>query len=310
MPQWALLLLLALLAVATALFWLGRVPSAAALVVHSAPLVRTLQFSARVATASRVDVGATVTGRVARVLVQEGGLVKAGETLLELEDAEWRAALAQALAGEQQAAARLAGLRSTGRSGVRASVVQAESVLQAARNELQRTQELVQRGFLSAAKLDEAQRGLAVSQAQQDAAKAQAGANEDLGTDVQQANAQLALAQASTQAARARLTQTRLAAPADGRVLTRSVEPGQIVQPGRALVTLALSGALQLVAPVDERFLQQLQPGQTARVRADAYPEQSFEAQVLSLAPLVDAQRGSVDVKFSVPQPRPICVKT
>ena len=125
MPQWALLLLLALLAVATALFWLGRVPSAAALVVHSAPLVRTLQFSARVATASRVDVGATVTGRVARVLVQEGGLVKAGETLLELEDAEWRAALAQALAGEQQAAARLAGLRSTGRSGVRASVVQA-----------------------------------------------------------------------------------------------------------------------------------------------------------------------------------------
>ena len=133
MPKWWLLvLLLALLAVALAvgLFW--RAPAAAALVVQAAPLVRTLQFSARVATASRVDVGATVTGRVSGVQVREGAQVKAGDVLLELEDAEWRAALAQSLAGEQQAAARLAGLRSTGRSGVRAGVAQTESVLLAA----------------------------------------------------------------------------------------------------------------------------------------------------------------------------------
>jgi HlyD family secretion protein len=111
------------------------------------------------------------------------------------------------------------------------------------------------------------------------------------------------VAQAATQAARSRLAQTVISAPADGRVLTRAVEPGQIVQPGRALFTLALSGQLQLLAPVDERYLQQLQPGQAAQVRADAFPEQRFAAQVLSIAPLVDAQRGSVDVKFVVPQP-------
>jgi len=279
-----------------------RAPAATALVVQAAPLVRTLQFSARVATPSRVDVGATVTGRVARVQVREGAQVQPGAVLLELEDAELRAALAQALAGEQQAAARLAGLRSTGRSTAQAGVAQADSVLLAAQTELRRTQELVQRGFLSPARLDEVQRAVSVAQAQQAAARAQAGAIEERGTDVQQALGQQALAQATTQAARARLAQTVLMAPAAGRVLSRSVEPGQIVQPGRALFTLALTGPVQLVAPVDERFLQQLQPGQAAQVRADAFPDQRFAAQVLSIAPLVDAQRGSVELKFSVAQ--------
>lgn len=306
LPKWWLLVLL--LAVLTAALALGlylRAPTAAALVVQTAPLVRTLQFSARVATASRVDVGATVTGRVSRVQVREGAQVKAGDMLLALEDAEWRAALAQALAGEQQSMARLAGLRSTGRSGVRAGVAQAESVLVAAGNDLRRTQELVQRGFLSAAKLDEAQRAVSVAQAQRAAALAQAGAIDERGTEVHQAQAQLAQAQATTQVAQARLAQAIVTAPADARVLMRSVEPGQIVQPGRALFTLALTGSLQLVAPVDERFLQQLQPGQAAQVRADAFPDQRFAAQVLSISPLVDAQRGSVEVKFSVPQVPP-----
>ena len=235
--------------------------------------------------------------------MREGALVAAGATLLQLEDAELRAALAQAVATEQQSAARLAGLRSTGRSGAQAGVAQADSVLLAAQAELRRTQDLVARDFLSAARLDEAQRGVSVAQAQQTAARAQASANEDRGTDVLQAQAQVTVAQAATQAARSRLAQTVISAPADGRVLMRAVETGQIAQPGRALFTLALSGQLQLLAPVDERYLQQLQPGQAAQVRADAFPDQRFAAQVLSIAPLVDAQRGSVDVKFAVPQP-------
>ena len=302
LSKWWLLAVLAVLVTALALWLRWRAPAVAAVEVQAAPLVRTLQFSGRVATASRVDAGATVTGRVSSVLLREGALVKSGDVLLTLEDAELRATLAQAVAAELQSAARLAGLRSTGRSGVRAGVAQAESVLLAARNDLQRTQELVQRGFLSAAKLDESQRAVSVAEAQRIAALAQADANEERGTDVRQAQAQLAAAQANTQFARARLAQAIVTAPADGRVLTRSVEPGQIVQPGRALFTLALTGSLQLVAPVDERFLQQLQPGQGAQVRADAFPDQRFAAQLLSISPLVDAQRGSVDVKFSVSQ--------
>ena len=103
-------------------------------------------------------------------------------------------------------------------------------------------------------------------------------------------------------AAQARLAQATLVAPADARVLVREVEPGQIVQPGKALLSLALAGPTQLVAQVDERFLEQLQLGQPAWVVADAFAGQRFAARVLSIAPAVDAQRGAIEVKFSIEQ--------
>ncbi len=175
-------------------------------------------------------------------------------------------------------------------------------MLVAARAELQRTTDLVSQGFLSEARLDEARRAVAVAEAQLEGARAQQAALAEPGADVAQAQAQLALATGARAAAEARLAEAVLRAPADARVLTRLVEPGQIVQPGRALLTLALSGPLQLVAQVDERYLGQLQPGQTASVLADAYPNERFAARVLTIAPLVDAQRGAVEVKFALPQ--------
>ncbi|BDI04545.1 efflux RND transporter periplasmic adaptor subunit [Sphaerotilus microaerophilus] len=302
--------LIALLVAAAALaggvaFWQLRAPAATAVQLQPAPLLRTLQFSARVAALSRVELGSTLTGRVVEVKVREGERVRPGERLLQLENDELRAALAQAQAGEQQAAARLAGLRSTGRSAAQAGVAQAESVLLAAQAELKRSQDLIAQGFLSPAKLDDAQRAVSVAQAQRDSARAQATAIGDQGSDVAQAQAQLALAQAATQSARARLAQTTVTAPAAAQVLDRLVEPGQIVQPGRALLALALDGPTELLAQVDERYLEQLQVGQGAAVLADAFPGQRFTARVRSIAPLVDAQRGAVEVRFAVDAPVP-----
>ena len=279
-----------------------RAPLRAALQVQSAPLVRTLQFSARVATPSRVELGSTVTARVRRVLVDEGAAVQAGQVVLELEDDELRAALLQAQAGEQQAAARLAGQRSSGRSTVQAALAQADAVLVAAQAELQRTQDLVARGFLSAARLDEARRAADVAAAQRNSAQAQLAANAEQGSDTAQAQAQLATARAATQVAAARLAQAVLRAPAAGQVLLRAVEPGQIVQPGKLLLTLALTAPPELLAQVDERELEQLRAGQVASVVADAYPGRRFAARVLRIAPLVDAQRGAVEVTLA-PQP-------
>ena len=297
--------LLALLVPAWLAWWTLRPPQASTINASMAPLVRTLQFSARVATSSRVEVGSTLTARVREVLVSEGAPVAVGDVLVRLEDDELRSALAQAEASERQAQARLSGLRSTGRLTVQANVTQAESVLLAARADLQRTQGLVGQGFLSQSRLDEARRAVGVAQAQLDAARAQREANTDTGTDVTQAQAQLAVASAARQSAQVRLKEAAITAPAKGRVLARAVEPGQIVQPGRALLTLALSGPLQLVAQVDERYLEQLAPGQQASVLADAYPTQAFRAQVLSIAPVVDAQRGAIEVKFSLQAPVP-----
>ena len=292
------LALLALLAAALGGWWWWRGVQVEATTLQRAPLVRTLQFSARVATLSRVEIGSTVTGRVAQVLVDEGAQVRQGQLLVQLESDEQRAALAQAVAAEQQAQARLAGLLSSGRSAAQAALAQAEATLAAARHSFARAQQLLAEGFYSAAQLDEARRALGVAQAQQDNARAQVQANADAGTEVVQAQAQVALARAATAAAQARLAQLALRAPTDARVLLRAVEPGQIVQPGKALLGLALAGPTQLVAQVDERFLDQLQTDQPATVVADAFPAQRFAARVLSIAPAVDAQRGAIEVKF------------
>lgn len=297
-----------LLAVAAGAFvaWTRlRAPAVPAVQVQAAPLLRTLQFSARVATLSRVDVGSTITGRVAQVLVREGDAARRGQVLVRLESEELRAALAQAEANERQAQARLAGLRSTGRAGADAALDQADANLRNARAELARARQLVEDGFVSASRLDDARRAVAVAEAQHQAAQAQKRANADGGTDVAQAQAQLAVARAASTAARARLEQADIVAPADARVLTRQVEPGQIVQPGKALLGLALAGPTQLIAQVDERFLDQLAVGQQAAVVADAFPSQRFAARVLSLAPAVDAQRGALEVKFAPLPPAP-----
>lgn len=285
--------------VVAGVLWL-RGPQVEVIELHRAPLVRTLQFSARVATLSRVDVGSTVTGRVGEVRVVQGATVRAGDILVQLEDQEWRAALAQAEAAQHQAQARLAGLRSSGRTTAQATLGQVEATERTAQAALARAQQLVVQGFFSAAQADEARRAATVAQEQVRSARAQVQANADGGTDLVQAQAQLEAARAATLAAQARLAQATLRAPTDARVLLRSVEPGQIVQPGKALMSLALVGPTQLVAQVDERFLEQLRPGQTAAVLADAFPAQRFTARVLSLAPAVDAQRGAIEVKFAL----------
>ncbi|MCU0774899.1 MAG: efflux RND transporter periplasmic adaptor subunit [Ideonella sp.] len=296
---------LVLLVGAAVVVWQARPVAIPAVEVRSAPLVRTVQFSGRVATTARVDIGATITGRVASVAVAEGAAVRRGDVLLELETAELGAAVAQAVAGERQAAARLAGLQATGRATAAAAVAQAESVLVAARAELRRTEELIATGFVSPARLDEARRAVAVAEAQLAGARAQAQAVAENGSEIDQARAQLAVARSARSAAEARLAQSRITAPTDARVLSRAVEPGQIVQPGRALMSLALDAPVQLVAPVDERFLEQLRVGQPAAVLADAYPSRRFAARVASIAPRIDAQRGAVEVKLDLDGPAP-----
>jgi HlyD family secretion protein len=285
-------------------WWVNRSISVASITASKAPLVRTLQFSAKVVTSSRVDIGSTLTGRVLKVMVTEGALVKKSDVLVELESEELKATLDQAHASERQATARLSGIRSSGRNTVLAAGAQADSVLLAAQADLKRTQALVAKGFISEARLDEALRATAVAKAQLDSAQAQITANAERGSDIAQAQAQQILAIAAVAAAKARLAQAMLTAPADAKVLTRMVEPGQIVQPGRALLSLALTSQLQFLAQVDERYLNQLKVGQTASVVADAFPNQRITAHVQAIAPLVDAQRGAVEIKLSLP-PQP-----
>ena len=70
--------ILAALLAGSLVWWTTRATTVPTFSLRLVPLLRTLQFSGRVATLSRVDVGSTVTGRVARVAVTGGALVKKG----------------------------------------------------------------------------------------------------------------------------------------------------------------------------------------------------------------------------------------
>ena len=94
-----------------------------------------------------------------------------------------------------------------------------------------------------------------------------------------------------------------IVAPADGIILRRSAEPGDVVQPGQTLLVLARDGRTRLVVQVDENNLAHLAVGQLATASADAFAGQRFAAKVLSIAPSIDADRGTIEVKLEVPEP-------
>ncbi|MFN9449922.1 MAG: biotin/lipoyl-binding protein, partial [Rubrivivax sp.] len=129
--RWLAVTALLLLGLVAAVVMRLQAPSLPALALQSAPLQRSLQFSARASSRARVELGATVTGRVQQVKVQAGDAVKAGDVLLTLEADDAQANLAQALAAEQQAGARLEGLRQSGRSVAQAGTSQAQANLAA-----------------------------------------------------------------------------------------------------------------------------------------------------------------------------------
>ncbi|CAG0989732.1 Macrolide export protein MacA [Burkholderiales bacterium] len=268
-------------------------------------LKQSVVVSGRVLAPAKVEIGSTITGRVVSVGVDDGDRVRAGQVLVRLESAELAAALAQAQAAERASATRIRQWRSVGVPNAREQLAQAEANATMAESEHARQNALFAQGFIGQARLDESRRALSVAQSQLAAARAAVAANRDDGAERQLLEDQLATARATRDAAAAKLAQTSIASPADGIVLDRSVEPGDIAQPGRTLIVLALDGPVRLVAPIDEKNLAVLRPGQPARVSADAFPGTRFDAVLDTLSPGIDLQRGTVEAKFSVAAPPP-----
>jgi HlyD family secretion protein len=169
--------------------------------------------------------------------------------------------------------------------------------------ELARVEKLAATGLVARIDLDEARRNVEIARAQKNAADAQQTATGPRGVDSSIALSALAESQAQLSGALARLEQTRVVAPKDGTILLRTVEPGYTVQPGTTLFEMAADGETQLVIEPDERNLAWIRLGQKARVSADAYPQNIFDAEVSYIAPAIDPQRGSIEVRLRVPEP-------
>jgi HlyD family secretion protein len=268
--------------------------------------VQSVVASGRVETPHRVDLGAQITGTVLRVPVAEGQAVAAGTVLIELEATEQRATVRQAELAVLQARARLRQLRELQAPLAEQSLGQARANHALARQALQRNRELLAQGFIGQAALDESLRAEQVAAAQLRSAEQQLAAAGPDGSDTALAEAALAQAQAGVEAALARLRYASIVAPVAGTLITRNVEPGDVVQPGKVLMVLSPTsptGDTQLVVQIDEKNLRLLKLGQPALASADAFPAQRFPAELVYINPSVDAQRGAIEVKLRVASP-------
>jgi len=283
----------------------ARPPRVAVARAARRPLTQTLVVSGRVLPPIRVNIGAMVTGTVARRLVEDGQRVRAGEALLLLDDAEARAAAAQARAAVSQARVKLEQLRSVGLPLAVEGLNQAQLTFDRAERELERVQKLADEGIVTATQLDDTRKAMAMARSQLQAASVQQAGSGPAGVEERTARAALEQAEAAEAAATVRLAQTTLRASGDGVIIGRSVEAGNIVQPGSTLLVLAVDGPTLLTIEPDERNLSAIWMGQTAFASADAYPSQKFPATVSFIGAAVDPQRGTVEVRLSVPTPPP-----
>lgn len=292
--------------VLAAVLFLALRPKAVAVdILHlaAADMQTSVVASGRVLPPAKVEIGATITARVEKVLVREGARIAADQLLVELERGELAAAAAQARAAVARAKARVSSVQTLALPTAQAGLKQAEANLLQAERDDKRNRDLLAKGFISQARVDESERQLDVARSQLSSAKAQAGAQAANGAEAQQAQSQLAEAVAALEATEAKLAQTRIRAPAAGVVLERLVEPGDIAQPGRRMMSLALDGPVRLIVQVDEKNLPLIRQGAVAMATADAFPAERFEAVVNYISPGIDATRGSVELRLDVARP-------
>lgn len=264
-------------------------PVVEAYAVVEGPLVANVVATGRVETPSRVTIGSEIVGTVAERLVTDGDRVTAGQVIARLRDDE-------ALARVREAEAALAQLESRDRPAAQAALREAEARLAQAGREAERQRDLAARGLIARQLQEQADESLAVARAQAERARVDARAAAPGGTDETVLRQRL-------ETARASLDRTRIRSLVDGVVLRRLAEPGDVVGAGRGIVEVARDGEIEIVAQVDERNLGTLALGQTALGSADAFPEQRFDAEIRFIAPGIDAQTGTVEVRLVVPTP-------
>ncbi len=254
--------------------------------VAERPLVQTVVATGRVVAVSRAQIGSPVTGVVIERRVREGDRVQAGDVLAVLRADDMEAAV-------RDAEAALAQLQQSTRPQAQAALREAEARLTQATREAQRRRELFQQQAIAREEMEQAIQAETTARANAEQARLTA-------RSLLAGNPAEAAARARVASSKAQLAKTTIRAEVAGTVLTRNAEPGDLVQPGRILFEIAQTGDTEIQVPLDEKNLEVLAIGQTAMCIADAYPARPFPAKVGFIAPSVDPQRGTVDIRLTV----------
>lgn len=253
-----------------------------------------------------VPVLAKVGGYVEAVSVSENDHVAAGQPLVQINEDELRQRLLQAQA--ELAAAQAAAGSATGAGQAGAQVAQAErqraaltAQVEAARanamkaeRDLQRTEGLAEKQIVSRQQLDAARTAAAAARAALNALEAQqAGAVANITgaqAGVKLARARVQAAQAAVENARLQLAYARVTAPVSGKVAKRAVEPGQLLQPGQAIMTIVADTGVYVNANFKETQLADIKPGAHVTLDVDAYDHCEAEGLVESISAATGSQ--------------------
>lgn len=226
---------------------------------------------------TRASVAAKVAGRLASLSVDGGSVVRRGEVIARLENADYQAAVAEARAN----------LRSA-----EASLIEATTERDQAARESRRTVQI------------HSERPELISAQDAEAANSRTGQAD---ARVRAAAARVEAARAAMGFAEATLENTYIRAPFSGTVLRKEAEVGEVVAPSvgggltrGAVVTMADLSTLEVEVDVNEAYIARVHSGQDARITLDAYPDTAFRGSVRQVVPTADRQRATVQVKVSI----------
>jgi len=257
-----------------------------------------------------IKIGSELSGRLKAVNVEEGDAIRRGQTLAELENADYRAQVessrANVLAKEAVLRKVVNGARRQERDEAWSSVNEAKAVMENAQSELHRRQELFAAGVVSREELERYGREADVAKAKYDAAVQQHALVDDHAREEDRslAEADLQLAQAQLAEAVARYEKTFIRSPIEGSVLRKHHRSGESVSNSSTvpdpILTIGDRKALRVRVDVDETDVSKVRVGQRAYVTADAFGQQKFWGHVIR----VGQQLGPKNVRTDEPTER------
>jgi HlyD family secretion protein len=257
--------------------------------------------------ATSVNVSTKTSGRLLQLLVREGDDVTAGQVIADMDTATLVADLHEAEAQVRRAKvfktitqANVA-QRQSEKSAVGALVAQRESELSLTDKDLKRTQQLIDKGFVSPQKLDVDKTRKAGAAASARAAKsqqneAQSAINAAVAS-VSEAQSAIEAAEAKVEKIKADIKDAALTAPIDGRVLYRLAEPGEVLGAGGNVVTLLDITDVYMTIFLPTSQAGRVSIGTDARLVLDVRPDISIPATVTFVSPEAQFTPKSVETR-------------
>jgi membrane fusion protein, multidrug efflux system len=229
-------------------------------------------------------ISARVEGHIREVAVTDNQPIKAGQLLVALDDAVYRAKVAKAEAALAMARNATSG-ESAGVEAARAAVGQARARSEQAAIDLARGEALLARQVIPQERLDQLRTAAkvaknALAQARQNLRQAEAQLGE---VGLGGLKARIAERAAELDLAKLNLAYTRITAPVDGYVTRKSAEVGSNVKVGQPLLALVQLEEPWIVANYKESQLTHMEPGQKVEFSVDAFPGRTFSGKVDSI---------------------------